>query len=124
MSLTRSLELFLAGFFWLVALGAVLFVLLDVPVYFDCPFSRIFDIRCPVCGGTRAFAELFSGKLLSAFSYNGFVLISFLAGSYYGLKINYMVYKKTPLAELFVHKMVIYGILLIMGLQFIINNTN
>jgi len=124
MSLTRSLELFLAAFFWVVALGAVLFVLLDVPVYFDCPLSRIFDISCPACGGTRAFAELFSGKLLSAFSYNGFVLISFLTGSYYGLKINYMVYKKTPLTELFVHKMVIYGMLLAMGLQFILNNTN
>ena len=124
MSVTRSLELFLAAFFWVVALGTVLFVLLDLPAYFSCPLSRVFDISCPACGGTRAFEELFNGKILSAFRHNGFVLISFLAGSYYGLKINYMVYMKISLAELFVHKLVIYGILLVMGLQFIINNIN
>ena len=121
-AVNRSLELLLAIFFWIVVAGIVLYIALDIPLQFSCTLSRVLDIKCPTCGGTRALERLFRGDIVGALKYNAFGLMAFAGGTYYGLKVNYMVYSKTPLAELRVNKLVIFGLLLLMVLQFIINN--
>lgn len=66
-------------------------------IFPPCFFSSYLNLRCPACGGTRAFYYLFNGDFFKAIEYNLFFVLLFL-----GLLLTYIFKPSFVLSSFFV----------------------
>jgi len=78
--------------------AVVLFFIIPPLSYFEsrsfCIFYNTLHIKCPGCGTTRAFANVFHGNLLSAWEYNRLIVFWFPLFAVLSLNDIYFILKR------------------------------
>lgn len=103
----------------------IIFLYLFTKLNFQCLILKIFKIKCPSCGMTRAFISIFNLDFISAIKYNllSIPLFIFIVYSFYNIIKDILNKKNTYLNKILNYLSKYYKIIIIiLIINTIINN--